>query len=75
MIIQWDLPIIPDFVRVQLILFTGMTLKKNRPTNLKVHPLIFMDVTFRLYLNATPDECLEIIERICQKMLTTGGGI
>lgn len=53
--------------------FYWYDLEKNRPTNLKVHPLIFMDVTFRLYLNATPDECLEIIERICQKMLTTGG--
>lgn len=53
--------------------FYWYDLGKNRPTSLKVHPLLIMDATFRFYLKCSPDEALAIIDNLQENMTTTGG--
>lgn len=53
--------------------FFWYDLSKNRPTALRVHPLLIMDATFKYYLKCSPQQALKRIEKIYEKMSTTGG--
>ena len=48
-------------------------LKKDVPTQLRIHPFQLMDVTLKNYLKLTPDEALTIIEKLMGEIRNYGG--
>jgi len=53
--------------------FSFFDLARNEPTNLRIHPVAVMDVTLKDYGRLNPQQSLEIISQVVQKIRSVNG--
>jgi hypothetical protein len=53
--------------------FNYFDLQKNQPTTLRIHPVGMMDVTFRDYLQISPEEAIERLKKIISEIKSVNG--
>lgn len=63
----------PGFRAGTAVPFRWYDLEREMPTELKIIPFQAMDVTFRLYLNLSPEEAVARVLSMCEKVAETGG--
>ncbi len=53
--------------------FTWFDLEKNEETNLTVHPFAVMDISLKNYMQQTPEQAIETIQKLNAPLLENGG--